>query len=161
MSVIPGLTDTQERYLETIYNLESEYRVARVTEIARVLHVKAPTVTSILKGLAEKGMVDYEPYGLLRLTEKGLRAGKELLLRHEATVDFLCNVLGVPAGTAEDVAGDIEHSLPAPVLCRLVQFNEHYSNRVEDKYDWEMECANLCPTRYTSDCIKNREAVNS
>lgn len=159
MSVIPGLTDTQERYLEAVYRLERENRVARVTEIARLLEVKAPTVSKILKGLAEKGVVRYEPYGILRLTDQGLQAGRDLLLRRRATLDFLHNILGVPEDTAEDVAADIEHSLPAPVLCRLVQFNEHYSKRIDDKYNWDAGCANLCPTRYTTDCIKNPEVV--
>ncbi|MFP4431179.1 MAG: metal-dependent transcriptional regulator [Spirochaetaceae bacterium] len=158
MSVINGLTDTQERYLETIFRLETEQRVARVKDIAKTLDVKAPTVTNIVKGLAEKGMVDYEPYGIISLTEKGSQAGRDLMLRHRATLDFLHNVLGVPKSTAEKVAGQIEHSLPSAVLCRLVQFNEHYANNVGDKFLWNSACAGLCESRYTVDCIKEPEA---
>lgn len=161
MSVINGLTDTQERYLEAIFRLETEQRVARVKDIAKTLNVKAPTVTNIVKGLAEKGMVDYEPYGIISLTEEGSQAGRDLMLRHRATLDFLHNVLGVPKSTAENVAGQIEHSLPSAVLCRLVQFNAHYANKVDDKFFWDSHCAGLCESRYTIDCINDPEAVGS
>lgn len=161
MSVITGLTDTQERYLETIFRLETELRVARVKDIASTLDVKAPTVTNIVKGLAEKGMVDYEPYGIISLTEEGSKAGRDLVLRHQATLDFLHNILGVPKSTAESVAAQIEHTLPAAVLCRLVQFNEHYAKQVNQKYFWNADCAGLCESRYTIDCIKDSETVGT
>ncbi len=147
--------------METIFRLETERRVARVKDIAESLRVKAPTVTNIVKGLSEKGMVDYEPYGFISLTEEGAQAGRDLLLRHRATLDFLRSVLGVPRTTAERVAGQIEHSLPSAVLCRLVQFIDHYKSNVSEKYSWDASCAGLCETVYTSDCIQNPETVEN
>lgn len=157
MSVIQGLTDSQEGYLEAIFRLESDRRVARIKDIAEAMDVKAPTVTNVVKGLAEKGMVDYEPYGIISMTEVGKKAGRALLLRHQATLDFLYNILGVPESVAYQTAGQIEHNLPSAVLCRLVQFIEHYKTHVSDKYEWSLDCADLCENRYTFDCIRNPE----
>ena len=157
MSVIQGLTNSQESYLEAIFRLESERRVARIKDIAEAMDVKAPTVTNVVKGLSEKGMVNYEPYGIISLTEVGQRAGRALLLRHQATLDFLYNILGVPESSAYQIAGQIEHNLPSAVLCRLVQFIDHYKNRVSEKYEWTLECADLCENRYTFDCVRKPE----
>lgn len=147
------LTETQECYVEAIYRIESEKRVARVKDIAATLSVSSPAVTKTLKGLAELVLVDYEPYGVVTLTATGNRIGRDLLLRHRAVEDFLRSVLGVAPELAEEVAGNFEHYMPASVLCRLVQFVEHYKNRVEEQFVWSHECANLCSHYDRSDCV--------
>jgi Mn-dependent DtxR family transcriptional regulator len=152
MSIVAGLTDTQERYLEAAYLQETANRVARVKNLAAALGVRAPSVTLVMKALAARGLVEYERYGAISLTERGREAGRELLLRRRATEDFLSNVLGVNPIEARDVAENIEHHIPAPVLCRLVQFVDHYKSSVGEKYRWHLECAELCGTRYGSVC---------
>ncbi|MFP4536391.1 MAG: metal-dependent transcriptional regulator, partial [Spirochaetaceae bacterium] len=142
--VTAQLTETQESYVETIYRLESDRRVARVKEIAATLGVSSPAVTKTLKSLAELDLVEYEPYGLVSLTEEGRRIGRDLLLRYRATEDFLRSVLGVAPELAEEVADSFEHHMPASVLCRLVQFVDHYKNSVEKKFAWKHSCAHLC-----------------
>ncbi len=155
--VTSQLTETQESYVETIYRLESERRVARVKEIAATLNVSSPAVTKTLKSLAELGLVEYEPYGVVNLTEEGRRIGRDLLLRYRATEDFLRSVLGVATPLAEEVADSFEHHMPASVLCRLVQFVDHYKRNVDNKFAWTHECANLCSRYDRNDCLLEQE----
>lgn len=156
MSVIAGLTNTQERYLETIFQLCVEHGEARLGAVAMTMGVAAPSARGVVQSLAEHGLVDYPRYGQITLTHSGSEAGRSLVLRHRAARDFLQNVLGVSAALAEQAAADMEHSLPAPVLCRLVQFVEHYHSNVTEKYRFNTDCASLCDRRYTVDCLKPR-----
>ncbi len=154
MSVVEGLTDTQESYLEAAYLLETANRVARARDITRVLGVTAPSVTLVMRLLASKGLVLYERYGTITLTERGRNAGEELVLRRRATEDFLSNVLGVAGPQAREVAENIEHHLPPAVLCRLVRFVDHYKRRVREKYLPATDCADLCGVRAAANCVR-------
>jgi Mn-dependent DtxR family transcriptional regulator len=157
-TIASQLTETQESYVETIYRLQSEHRVARVKEIAAALDVSSPAVTKTIKSLADGGLVEYEPYGVVTLTESGRRIGRDLLLRYRATEDFLRSVLGVDRELAAEVADSFEHHMPASVLCRLVQFVAHYKERVGEKFVWAETCANLCSRYDRTDCLLDRAA---
>ncbi len=154
MSVVEGLTDTQESYLEAACLLEAEHRVARVRDITRALGVKAPSVTLVMRVLAAKGLIVYERYGAITLTAKGRRAGAELVLRRRATEDFLSSVLGVGGSQAREVAEKIEHHLPPAVLCRLVRFVDHYKRSARQKHVPALGCADLCGVRAAVDCAR-------
>lgn len=151
--MVSQLTETQESYVETIYSLESERRVARVKEIAATLSVSSPAVTKTVKGLAELDLVEYEPYGVVTLTEEGRQIGRDLLLRYRAMEDFLKSVLGVASPVAQEVADSFEHHMPSSVLCRLVQFVDHYKKEVSEKFTWTHECAGLCGHYDRTDCL--------
>ena len=157
--MIAELTDAQERYIETILVIGAEKRVARVKEIAAALSIRAASVTAALQQLAAKGFVEYEPYGTACLTARGQQAGRELLLRHRAVQDFLENILGVATLPAGDIATHIEHVLSSEVLCRLVQFNEHYKKRARPPFVWRDNCAKLCRKRYSIGCTRLSKQV--
>ncbi|MBW2643899.1 MAG: metal-dependent transcriptional regulator, partial [Deltaproteobacteria bacterium] len=70
------LTPAMEDYLEAIFNLDREKRVVRVRDIAKRLGVRMPTVTSMLKTLSKRELVDYEKYEYLELTDNGRAIGK-------------------------------------------------------------------------------------
>ena len=154
MSVIAELTDAQERYIEAILVIESEKRVARVKEIAAALSIRAASVTATMQQLAAKGFVDYEPYGAVHLTQRGQQVGRDLLVRHQAVQDFLENILGVSTQPAGDMAMRIEHVLSSEVLCRLIQFNDHYKRRVRDPFIWRGNCPKLCRRKYAIGCFR-------
>jgi DtxR family Mn-dependent transcriptional regulator len=159
VSAIPGLTESEETYLEAIYRIQITNQVVRAKDIAQALNVKPASVTEKVRGLAAKGIVHYEPYAVVKLTEAGVRNGRQLLLRHRATEDFLHGILGIDAAEAFEIANKIEHAIPPHVLCRLVQFNEHYEKMVADKYAWDDACNDLCRRRYVETCIKADETV--
>ncbi len=142
------LTDSLGRYLLAIHELSVENKVARSKDIAQAVCVSRPSVTGALQKLNKMGLIDYEPYGYVSLTENGVNEARKLLLKHRATQDFLQLALGLPEERAQDVAGQIEQSLPADVLCRLVQFNNFYRQNPDKRFYWDPQCRNLCEILY-------------
>ena len=65
------ITPTMEDCLEALYNLSKEKSAVRVKDIANNLDVKMPTVNNMLKTPSKKGLIDYEKYVYLALTETG------------------------------------------------------------------------------------------
>jgi DtxR family Mn-dependent transcriptional regulator len=128
--------------------LSLEHHVARSKDIADAVGVSRPSVTGALQKLDKAGLIQYEPYGYVVLTEEGEMHARQLLLKHRATQDFLEVALGLNHERAESVASRVEQYLPADVLCRLVQFNNYYRQNPEKRYSWDPQCKNLCRILY-------------
>ena len=64
-----------EEYLEWIYRLSKENDEVTTTDLARKLKVSPASVTGMLKRLAERGMIDYQPYKGIALTPDGRAVG--------------------------------------------------------------------------------------
>ena len=77
-----------EDYIEAIYIISHENKVARVTDISKMLKVRRSSVTGALKTLSSKGIVNYTPYRYITLTDKGEKLGKEMFKRHKAIRNF-------------------------------------------------------------------------
>jgi len=117
-----ALSASLEDYLEAIYHLVEEGRVARVKDIAARVSVQMPSVTGALRSLVEKDLVNHDPYGYTTLTPRGREIAFEVVRRHEVLTDFLVSVLGLDHETAERNACSIEHAIEPIVLERLVEF---------------------------------------
>ena len=89
MAANEGLSESQEDYLEAIYNIVAEKGAARAKDIGQRLHVKSPSVTGALRALSERGLVNYAPYDLVTLTRKGQRIAREVVRSHQVIRDFL------------------------------------------------------------------------
>lgn len=118
------LTGSLEDYLETIYLLIQERRVARVRDIARARNVKAGSVTPALRRLADLGLIEYEQREYIDLTERGRRAARRVLARHQLLTRFFDEVLQMPPEAANAEACKLEHSLSDEAMDRLVRFFE-------------------------------------
>ena len=116
------LTPTLEDYLQAIYRIEREQKVARPRDIAKAQNVASSTVTAALQSLAERGMVNYEPYELITLTEEGRERADQLATRHHIVRNFLEDILGLEARQAAATACDMEHAVDRQALERFVCF---------------------------------------
>lgn len=120
-----GLSSHMEDYIEAIVMLSSDNKVVRVKDIARKLDIKMPSVSAALAKLKEMDLIEYEKYGYVELTEKGLELAGRVLSRHEFLIDFFITVLQLEGGMADDEACKVEHAL-APRTCsqihRLLDF---------------------------------------
>lgn len=123
ISVKP-LTSVMEDYLEAIFDLDREKKVVRVKDIAKRLDVKMPTVSSMLKTLNDRGLVNYEKYEYVELTKNGADVGKEMRRRHEVLLRFLTGVLEIEFKTADEEACKMEHTLSSTTLDSLTEFME-------------------------------------
>ncbi len=118
------LSESLEDYLETIFVLLRDKAVARSRDIAERLHVSRPSVTGALQALAERELVNYEPYGHVTLTAAGEAAARRVLRRHEVLKDFMVKVLSIDASEADATACRMEHAVSKAVVDRLVEFAE-------------------------------------
>jgi DtxR family Mn-dependent transcriptional regulator len=116
------LSDSLQDYLEAVCRLAERDGVARMKAIAEMVGVSTSSATAAVQGLAERGLVNYDPYQFVTPTASGAAAGRELLRKHRVLKQFLMRVLGVPEAEAEEVGCKLEHAVKGEVLERLVQF---------------------------------------
>jgi DtxR family transcriptional regulator, Mn-dependent transcriptional regulator len=117
-----GLSASQEDYLEAILNVADASGTARSTDIAGTLGVAKPSVTGALKLLAQRGLVNYKPYGCVTFTQKGVSKAGRVAQRHEIIKSFFVDVLGVDAVTAQKAACKAEHLLGPVIISRMRDF---------------------------------------
>jgi DtxR family Mn-dependent transcriptional regulator len=126
------LSAKMEDYLETIALLAKETRVVRVKDIAKALKVKMPSVTSALQKLGERGLIVYEKYGYVDLTEEGRQIAEKVYSRHSCLSDFFHEVLRIDRKKADEEACRVEHHL-SPDSCRqFFKLVEYVKSRSDD-----------------------------
>ncbi len=80
-----------------------------VNDLSRHLDIKMPTVTSMMKKLAEKKLVHYESYKPLKLTTLGRKEAALIIRKHRLTEMFLVDKMGFGWEDVHDIAEQIEH----------------------------------------------------
>lgn len=106
---------TEENYLKALFNIANETGEVSVAELSKHLDIKMPTVTSMMKKLAEKQLVYYESYKPLRLTEKGRKEAGLIIRKHRLTEMFLVEKMKLGWEDVHDIAEQIEH-IQSPVF---------------------------------------------
>ncbi len=139
-----SLSANMEDYLEAIYWLVQRDRVARVKDIAERLGVSMPSVTGALKNLSAKGLVNYDRYQFITLTEEGRGVAREVARHHEVLKDFLIKVLHLPAEEAEANACRMEHAIGEKVLERFVRFLDFVETCPRGGGDWLESFGRFC-----------------
>ena len=123
------LSSTLQDYLEAIFRIERQKRVARVRDISRMLSVGNSTVTAALRSLAHKGLVNYEPYEPVTLSREGHDRAARITERHQVMKHFLETVLDIEPSLADSNACRMEHAIDEEVLdqfvCLLAFINQH------------------------------------
>lgn len=126
-----SLTESLEDYLETIFILVSKHRFARVKDIATARDVRAASVSSALKRLADMGLVNYIQREYVTLTQEGEKDARRVYARHRLLRKFFHEILEMPLENAEKEACAMEHSLTREGMDRLVRFFEFITVRPE------------------------------
>jgi len=116
------LSPSLEDYLEAVLILVRRGSVARVRDIAAHLGVGKSSVTGAVKTLAKRGLVNYEPYQFITLTDRGRELAEDVSARHVLLREFLSDVLGLDEEVAEANACRMEHAVDAELLERLGKF---------------------------------------
>jgi len=149
------LTPVQENYLETIFRLETRDGAARASSIAEAAQVSRSTVTGALKALKNMGYVEYSPYSLIYLTEKGKEVGRRIAHRHFVFLAFLEKVLRLDPEKADSTACALEHVVSDDIVKRLGEFVLFLKNCPEFWSDWleKYEKENLLEKSHTRSTI--------
>ena len=140
------LSASQEDYLEAVYHIAREKKVARAKDIAKRLDVRASSVTNALRVLSSLGLINYAPYDLITLTEVGLVQAQEIVARHEALANFMVTVLGVDATEADQAACKMEHSVPKIIVDRFIQYADYIAHCPRGGITWDSGFGYYCKT---------------
>lgn len=116
------LTSSMEDYLEMIYRVCNEKDYVRIKELASKLNVRPSSATKIVQKLKQVGLVNYQRYGIIQLTDKGEDIGLYLLERHKVVEKFLKN-LGITESLLKDTEM-IEHDISLDTLETISRFND-------------------------------------
>ena len=107
---------TTQEYIEVIFELELENRVARVKDIADRRGVSKSTVSLILRQLLEKQLIVHEQYSHVSLSDKGRTLAQILDKRHETLKNFMISNLKMSEENAERDACKLEHEISLEML---------------------------------------------
>lgn len=132
------LSASLEDYIETIYHIVQEKHVARAKNIAEQMGVSRASVTEALRTLSSKGLINYAPYEVITMTDKGKVIAEDVIFRHNTLKQFFIEILTIDEETAEDGACKVEHAAPPEVISRMIDFMKF----VESSPDVDKELIN-------------------
>lgn len=138
------LTSQSQDYLEAIAQLQAEDHVARAKDIADRLGVTRGTVTSALRSLHEKGLINYQPYSHITLTTAGQKLAAEIMHRHSTLSRYLREVLQLTPEVAEENACRAEHALDREVIERLNKFLDFLDKCPRTGSVWKRAFTDFC-----------------
>ncbi len=115
-------TTAEQDYLKAIHRLGGAEQQASPADIAARLGVRAPSVTGMLKRLAEARWIDYESGRGARLTERGVAEARRVIRRHRLIELLLTRVLGLDWSEVDAEAEALEHAVSPRVEQALAAF---------------------------------------
>src|SRR6266550_3170811 len=125
------ITPAVQDYLKAIHSLGGTEGTVSPVDIAERLEVRAPSVTGMLKRLAEAGWITYESGRGARLTEQGVTEARRVIRRHRLVELFLTRVLGLDWSEVDAEAEALEHAI-SPRLEQAIA--AHLGEPLEDPH---------------------------
>jgi DtxR family Mn-dependent transcriptional regulator len=116
-------SSTVENYLKAIYlgegALAPPSRLLPMGQLAGALGVAPGTATTMVKTLAESGLVEYEPYAGVALTKAGQKLAALVVRRHRVIEMFLVRMMGYGWDEVHDEAEQMEHVVSDRLIDRM------------------------------------------
>jgi len=136
MTQIGALSESLEDYLEVIFQLVQEKKVARVRDIAARKGVKMSSVVGALRRLSAAELIHYRAREFVELTDAGEELARLVLARHEFLTRFFVDILGVDEEQAENEACSVEHVLSPDTMVRMRRFARYveHCNDLKDRF---------------------------
>ena len=109
-----------ENYLKHVLLLsEGGEELVSMGALAAALAVVPGTATTMVKALADEGLVKHQPRHGVKLTDEGRRVALSVLRKHRLVETFLVNVLKMDWSKVHEEAEQLEHAISDEVLDRL------------------------------------------
>jgi DtxR family Mn-dependent transcriptional regulator len=118
-------------YLKAIHSLKGAEETVSPLAIAARLQVRAPSVTGMLKRLADGGWIEYQSGFGARLTPLGITEARRVIRRHRLIELFLTRVLGLDWSEVDAEAEALEHAI-SPRLEQAIA--AHLGEPLEDPH---------------------------
>ena len=119
------LSSGLEDYIEAIYIASLHGQTLKGAELARKLNISRASVSEALSKLVTKGLIKYNSYEAIILTDKGKKEAEEVYNKHRTLKEFFEYVLGIPSSEAGENACKIEHIISQNILNKMSYFTEY------------------------------------
>jgi DtxR family Mn-dependent transcriptional regulator len=116
-------SSTVENYLKAIYlgvsATSQPSGLLPMGQLAAALGVAPGTATTMVKTLADSGLVRYEPYAGVALTQAGEKLAALVVRRHRVIELFLVQVMGYRWDEVHEEAEQLEHAVSDRLIDRM------------------------------------------
>jgi len=116
-----SLTAPVEDYLKVIYGIEWEGNAAATSDIAQRLGIAPASVSGMVRRLAKQGLLAYERYRGVRLTDAGRTAALGTIRRHRVIEAYLVKALGFDWDRVHEEAERLEHAASDALIDRMAE----------------------------------------
>lgn len=117
------LSTAEENYLKAIFKLEGATGQSVPTgALALAFGIQAPSVTDMIKKLAEKKLVVYEKSRGVKLTASGKKQAISVVRKHRIWETFLVQTLEFGWDEVHDIAEQLEHVQSEKLVNKLDSF---------------------------------------
>lgn len=110
-----------EDYLKAVYKLQQTVETVSTTSLADELGRSAASVTNMVKGLAERGLLEHTPYRGVRLTASGELSALRIIRRHRVLELYLIERLGYRWDNVHAEAERLEHAASDDLIDRMAK----------------------------------------
>jgi DtxR family Mn-dependent transcriptional regulator len=114
-----------EDYLKAIKHLQPESAQVSTSALAQQLDRSPASVTNMIKSLAERGLVEHQPYHGVRLSEAGEREALRIIRRHRVIEAYLIEKLGYSWDQVHAEAERLEHAASDDLVDRMAEALGH------------------------------------
>lgn len=115
----PPITAAMEDYLKAIHRLQQGDERVTTLALAGELHLSGPSVTNMVKRLAELGVVEHNRYYGVRLTDAGTRVALEVIRHHRLLELYLAEAMGFDWDKVHEEAERLEHHVSREFETRM------------------------------------------
>lgn len=112
----------EENYLKALYKLGGKSGDVQTNALAEELNTKASSVTDMMKKLAEKKLVNYEPYKGVSLSKEGFKVAIYIVRKHRLWEVFLVEKLAFKWDEVHEIAEQLEHIQSSELIEKLDEF---------------------------------------
>lgn len=115
----------EENYLKALYKLGGKTNEVQTNALSDELNTKASSVTDMMKKLAEKKLVNYEPYKGVSLTNSGSDIALSVIRKHRLWEVFLVDKLAFKWDEVHEIAEQLEHIQSVDLIEKLDEFLDY------------------------------------
>lgn len=116
------LSAIMEDYLKAIYSLQDETgERVRTSALAEYMDVEQSSVTSMMKKLSERDLVQYEPYQGVEITDTGVPVALEIIRHHRLLERYLTDHLEYGWAEVHNEADRLEHHISDQFADRIAE----------------------------------------
>jgi DtxR family transcriptional regulator, Mn-dependent transcriptional regulator len=118
-------SESHEMYLKSLAELGAGLEPVPIARVAERLGVTQVSANEMMKRLVEWELVAHLPYKGITLTEAGRKVAHDVIRRQRLWECFLVDHLGLPWGTAYELACSLEHATAPEVAEALASYLGH------------------------------------